>query len=323
MQNLGPSDCGALLSVSITFQKTMVALCPSLAGLVGIDKMDLKSFLKRSEDGEGGFLSWPNFRDLSIVLVCITAAYRLAVSKIAIDLSGFGFTDLLSLILAISAIVLSAAFYFKADESSKSFYNNSYEFTKNISELLGRIEERFGAQLLSINKGYDDLNNKFNMSPVDLNKLKEEQEKEIEVIRKSEVEYQGIIDGLMEKAKMDDAQKLQMSAHMSQLKSEAENAKSELAKHTASLDDEDNFNSLSLSDTLFKFFSEFSKRYFQDRNRKYSLNVIAERFNSAASSGSVAPWILAELDSVGLRQEGALTPEGAKILRYFVRNAPR
>jgi hypothetical protein len=301
----------------------MVALCPSLAGLVGIDKMDFKNFLKKSEDGEGGFLSWPNFRDLSIVLVCIAVAYRLAVSKIAIDLSGFGFTDLLSLILAISAIVLSAAFYFKADESSKNFYNNSYEFTKNISELLGRIEERFGAQLLSINKGYDDLNNKFNISPVDLNKLKAEQEKEIEVIRKSEVEYQGIIDGLMEKAKMDDAQKLQMSAHMTQLKSEAENAKSELAKHTASLDDEYDFNALSLSDTLFKFFSEFSKRFFQDRTRKYSLNVIAERFDSAASSGSVAPWILAELDSIGLRKEGSLTPEGAKVLRYFVRNAPR
>lgn len=311
------------LSVGITFMKTMVALCQSLAGLVGIGKMDFKNIFRGSEDGGRGFLSWSKFRDLSIVLVCVAVAYRLAVSKIAIDLSGFGFTDLLSLILAISAIVLSAAFYFKADESSKNFYNNSYEFTKNISELLGRIEERFGAQLLSINKGYDDLNNKFNISPIDLNKVKAEQEREIEVIRKNEVEYQGIIDGLMEKAKMDDAQKLQMSAHMAQLKSEAEYAKSELAKHTASLDDEDDFNALSLSDTLFKFFSEFSKRYFQDRSKKYSLNLIAERFDSAVATGSVAPWIVTELDLLGLRKEGALTPEGAKILRYFIRNAPR
>lgn len=67
----------------------------------------------------GGFLSWAKLRDLSVMLVCIALAYRLAVSKVTIDLSGFGFTDLLSLILAISAIVLSAAFYFKADESSK------------------------------------------------------------------------------------------------------------------------------------------------------------------------------------------------------------
>jgi hypothetical protein len=199
----------------------------------------------------------------------------------------------------------------------KNFYNNSYEFTKNISELLGRIEERFGAQLLSINKGYDELNNKFNVSPLDLNKVKEEQEKEKEVIRKNEVEYQAIIDGLMEKAKMDDAQKVQMSAHMGQLMAEADHAKSELAKHTASLVSGD-FNPLSLSDSLFGFFSEYVANNF-DQKRKYTLGMIASRFNKHLSANSIAPWIVGEMESLGLCQDGELTPDGARVLSFFLR----
>lgn len=280
--------------------------------------MDLKDKFNKIGTAGAGLLSWTKLRDLAVMLVCIALAYRLAVSKVTIDLSGFAFTDLLSLILAISAIVLSAAFYFKADESSKNFYNNSYEFTKNISELLGRIEERFGAQLVSINKGYDELNNKFNVSPLDFNKVKEDQEKEKEVIRKNEVEYQAIIDSLMEKAKMDDAQKDQMSAHMSQLKAEADHAKSELAKHTASLGNEV-FNPLSLSDTLFSYFSEYVRKYF-DPNRKYSMGMIVSRFNTHLSRNSIAPWIVAEMESLDLCKDGALTPEGAKVLAFFVRN---
>jgi len=280
--------------------------------------MDLKDKFKKVDSTWGGFLSWAKLRDLSVMLVCTVLAYRLAVSKVTIDLSGFGFTDLLSLILAISAIVLSAAFYFKADESSKSFYNNSYEFTKNISELLGRIEERFGAQLLSINKGYDELNNKFNVAPVDLNKVKEDKEKEEEVIRKNEVEYQEIIDGLMEKAKMDDAQKDQMSAHMFNLKAEADHAKSELAKHTASLRSE-SFDPQSLSDTLFGFFADYVGKNF-DTNRRYSTGVIASRFNTHLSRNSIAPWIVGEMESLGLCKDGELTQEGVKVLSFFLRN---
>lgn len=97
----------------------MIALCLCTAHLNESGKVDLKDKFKEVGSMAGGFLSWAKLRDLSVMLVCIALAYRLAVSKVTIDLSGFGFTDLLSLILAISAIVLSAAFYFKADESSK------------------------------------------------------------------------------------------------------------------------------------------------------------------------------------------------------------
>ncbi|MCF5545098.1 hypothetical protein [Pseudomonas salomonii] len=284
--------------------------------------MDFKDIFKNPGSAGSGFLSWAKFRDLAVILVCTAVAYRLAVSQVTIDLSGFGFTDLLSLILAISAIVLSAAFYFKADESSKSFYNNSYEFTKNISELLGRIEERFGAQLLSINKGYDELNNKLNVPIFDLNKVKEDQEKEKEVIRKNEVEIQELIDSLMEKAEMDDAQKAEMSAQMAKLKSEADHAKLELSKlELSKLGDppaaKENI-AHRISEKLHDFLSGFVGERFSGKDKLVSYSAIADRFGGLAMQGYVPTWVIAEMHSLGFISGGAVTLEGAEVLSRYI-----
>ncbi|ANF84602.1 hypothetical protein A7J50_1163 [Pseudomonas antarctica] len=279
--------------------------------------MDEKASFKKTTRRSGGFLTWQNIRDLSLLLLFIAIAYRLAVTNMTIDLSGFGFTDLLSLILAISAIVLSAAFYFKADESSKSFYNNSYEFTKNISELLGRIEERFGAQLVSINKGYDDLNSKLNSSPEYLAWMSKSQDEEIETIKRVEGEYQTIIEGLMEKAKLDDAQKANMSAQMTKLKSEADHAKSELSKLVESSVVKENVWS-GVSEKLFDFLSGFVGEKFGGQHKTISYSAIADRFNALASQGFVPGWVIGEMYSIGFIRGGALTLEGAEVLSRFI-----
>ena len=65
--------------------------------------------------------------------------------------NGFTVESLLSTILAIFSIVISILFYFKADSTSSHFYDSSYNYMKDQSILLGRIEERFGAKFDSIN----------------------------------------------------------------------------------------------------------------------------------------------------------------------------
>jgi len=65
--------------------------------------------------------------------------------------NGFSVESLLSTILAIFSIVISILFYFKADSTSSKFYESSYNFMKEQSMLLGRIEERFGAKFDNIN----------------------------------------------------------------------------------------------------------------------------------------------------------------------------
>lgn len=94
----------------------------------------------------------------------------------------------LSTLLAFFSIFMSVLFYFKSDEASKSFYDSSYNFMKDASIMLGRIEERFGAQLSNLNEKITQLN--------------QESRETSEQIYKQEEKRDGIIDELMQKAKL-------------------------------------------------------------------------------------------------------------------------
>lgn len=71
-------------------------------------------------------------------------AWKLLSAEFKIDLASFSFNDFLALVLALFSVALSVAFYFKANEASNQFYDNTYKFTKEMSEILGRIEAGFG-----------------------------------------------------------------------------------------------------------------------------------------------------------------------------------
>lgn len=94
----------------------------------------------------------------------------------------------LSTLLAFFSIFMSVLFYFKSDEASKSFYDSSYNFMKDASIMLGRIEERFGAQLSNLNEKITQLN--------------QESRETSEQIYKQEEKRDGMIDELMQKAKL-------------------------------------------------------------------------------------------------------------------------
>lgn len=118
-----------------------------------------------SEPQKGqGFWNVRTVRELSFSLLIVVVTFKLAFADFKFDMAAFNFSDFLSLILAISAVGLSVAFYFKADESAKQFYDNSYNFTKDISIILGRIETGFSEKLSTLNKGYDDINRRLGQS---------------------------------------------------------------------------------------------------------------------------------------------------------------
>ncbi len=94
------------------------------------------------------FITWG-----TIVLIAII--YKLLFSEITFDFSSFVFSDFLSLMLSFFAIGISIAFYFKASDASNKFYDNTYKFTKDISENIGRMEERFGEKLSHLDQGYN------------------------------------------------------------------------------------------------------------------------------------------------------------------------
>ncbi len=71
--------------------------------------------------------------------------------------NGLMVESILSMLLAFFSMFISIFFYFKADGTSTQFYVRSYEFMKEQSILLGRIEERFGEKFENLLSRIDHL----------------------------------------------------------------------------------------------------------------------------------------------------------------------
>lgn len=89
-------------------------------------------------------------------------AYRLANAHV--HLEDFNFSQLLETVLALFSIGLSATFYFKATETSNNFYDRTYLLTKDLFEILGRMDERFAERLEGIHEDTSDLRREFSRS---------------------------------------------------------------------------------------------------------------------------------------------------------------
>jgi hypothetical protein len=145
------------------------------------------------------------------VILFTLIAYKLAISDLTFDFSNFSFSDLLSLTLAIFAIALSVAFYFKATDTSNKFYDNTFKFTKDISEILGRIEAGFGERLRHLDEGYTGLRDKFDggiqISAEEIETTKIELEEEKRKLEKERTEKDEILSSIMKKAKLSEKEK--------------------------------------------------------------------------------------------------------------------
>lgn len=260
-----------------------------------------------------GFLSLRRFRDLSVVLLLLVISFRLAFSSTNIDLSGFNFTDLLSLILAVSAIALSAAFYFKADESSRSFYNNTYHFTKEVSEILGRIEAGFGQQLAHINEGYTGLSQKLDGMPFDQKFLREQEEAKKAEIQEQEAARDNIIDDLMRRAQVHGEEKDELNSKLAALQKEVELSREKLRYYRSQ--DPDNFGDFGFSesylDSLARKFSSFVSK----GSSRLTDSGVRRAFRNLVEVGEVSDGVLKHLSSVGLMADNELTDSGISFFR--------
>lgn len=164
-------------------------------------------------------------------IILILISLGLIIKILATDFSGFdlpeNLTDYTSLALALFSIWLSALFYFRANEASNKFYDNTYQFTKDISEKIGRIEERFGKDLTNIEKGYSRMLDKIDRLP-----LSESLQEEIESKKSNEQqlveEKENIINELILKANLSQEEKDRISSQLNAKELELENVKGQL-----------------------------------------------------------------------------------------------
>jgi hypothetical protein len=111
----------------------------------------------------------------------------------------FRLTDLLAMFLALFAIGLSAAFYFRGTKDSYVFFDRMYEFTMKSTETLARIEGSFSEQLRRISEASEHVRDRVDQmpsNPYETAQLREEEEEE-----KSQ-----LLESLMQRAQLSDAE---------------------------------------------------------------------------------------------------------------------
>jgi len=81
-------------------------------------------------------------REIAMLLVLAYLATKLFTGELSIDFGKLSAVEMVSLLLAFFSIALSAAFYFAATGQSNQFYDNVNKFSKDTSELLGRLDEQ-------------------------------------------------------------------------------------------------------------------------------------------------------------------------------------
>jgi hypothetical protein len=174
-------------------------------------------------------------RDILIIAITILVAWKLLNASITLDLSGFSFNDLLALLLALFSVWLSVAFYLKASDTSNQFYDNTYKFTKEISELLGRIEEGFGEWLRHLDEGYAGVRDRverwqdYISAPTNYEIQHEKDE-----VTRIEQNYQRLIDELTSRATIAENEKESIKQQLNAANQDLANAKIALAESTRS-----------------------------------------------------------------------------------------
>ena len=270
---------------------------------------------------KGGFLTLGNLRDIVLILIILVVAWKLLNSEINISLESFTFTDFLSVLLAFFAISLSVAFYFKATETSNRFYDNSYKFTKEMSEILGRIESGFGEKLKHIDEGYVGLREKFDKIPFDVKQAKEEEQKEVKHIKKQEEERNKIILDLMEKAKVAGDEKDELLKKLEKSSIELDKSKLELRRLQRRINDESDDISEFVSGGFVSYLAGLIDGRFSLKYADAPARNLSRRFEEMKGDNIFDEYDLQYMEDNGLTNKGRLTLKGVNVFRAAIKRA--
>lgn len=174
---------------------------------------------------------WDWVKAICAVVLTAVIAHKIYSTPTTITVD---FPTLLSLLLALFSVGMSALFYFKATDTSNAFYDNTYKFTKDIAELLVKIESGFGERLRHLDEGYSSMRNYFQGAAphpqADVEKTKEKLESEQQEIEKVRAERDKIIQQLIERSQLQQAEKDQITKQLRSKEEELAHSQAEMAK---------------------------------------------------------------------------------------------
>jgi len=256
-----------------------------------------------------------------VSIFAILIAFKIAVSPLEIDMSQFKFGDLLNLLLAFFAIAMSVAFYFKATDTSNQFYDNTYKFTTEISEILGRIEAGFGERLKHLDEGYAGIRARFEHMPIDHIKAEEAIKKEVEEVKKQRDARKQLLEDLAKRAQLQEHEKEEIFKQLRQKERALAMAQQELnflRSRVERPDRQEMRDIVALPDRLNRYLRIRLIRELGGPSSVLALSPqgIQKRFDSIKNQFPDA--IVDDLREVGLLDEsGLLTRIGANTLRHL------
>ncbi|MFN7122302.1 MAG: hypothetical protein ACK4NM_09750 [Hydrogenophaga sp.] len=267
----------------------------------------------KDPEPRGGFLSLPFLRDLLLVALVVVVAWKLINADFKFDLASFSFTDFLALVLALFSVALSVAFYFKANDASNQFYDNTYKFTKEMSEILGRIEAGFGERLRHLDEGYSGMRDRLDKLP-QYGATPSDVKKEEEEIERKESEQRALIEDLARKAKLAEHEKQALFANLAQKHEELEQARAELrqmqaSRHAGSAE-------MSKSRSVARYVAHQLKRSLPPEERAAPITSTKIRALFSRNRAEIADGAIEDMKQLDLIDSGEnLTMEGSMLVR--------
>jgi len=267
---------------------------------------------------------WDRVKATSCLLLVFVLSYKIYITPFNIVVD---FPTLLSLLLALFSVGLSALFYFKATETSNAFYDNSYAFTQDIAQLLIKIESGFGEKLKHLDEGYssmrDYLQNSHDKKP---NEVVEETKQKIKdekhEIEKVASERNEIIQQLVERAQLQEAEKAEIFRRLKEKEDEVSTAQNELSKMNKRLIVEKMKRNRSNSPNNHGF-NEFTLEMVIHKMGVEKLlnsrSVVIQR-NFERLARNLPQKYLGDMESEGYFLEGGLTKDGVNFLRSLAEN---
>lgn len=233
------------------------------------------------------------------------------------------FPTLLSLLLALFSVALAALFYFKATDTSNTFYDNTYKFTRDIAQLLVKMESGFGERLRHLDEGYSSMRTYIQDLPSkasgDVEKTKRKLETEQQEVDKVVGERNEIIRHLVERSQLQEEEKKRVLDQLRQKEEEVREAQKEVEKINKHLLVErlrrrrETHENLVLDDGMAHFTREHVvKKISVERILNGSDSAIKKSFDRI--DNDLPRGYIEDLEKRGYFESG-LTPSGARYLR--------
>lgn len=254
--------------------------------------------------------------------IIITLVSALLVYKIAISDLIFDFSDLLALLLALFAIGLSVLFYFKATDTSNQFYDNTYKFTKEISEILGRIEAGFGERLRHLDEGYSGLANKIDHGPEpDQKETRVEIEKEKQKLKNEIDERNQILNNLLEKAQLEKHEKEEIRNQLKEKELEIAKQNRELSFLKSRLYSDNEGNEINeIPDFVKMILTNYVKTLDSPEVLlKYPISIIHRKYKLDFAKLTKSEVALLTQQRI-LENDGTFSVHGIKLLKQIARS---